>query len=45
MRRIAVVGIVGVVALGLVGCGELEVHRTGSPDAQEIAEARAAQAG
>ncbi|HYQ75829.1 hypothetical protein [Cellulomonas sp.] len=43
MRRIAVAGIVGVVALGLVGCGELSVHRTGSPDAREIAEARAAQ--
>lgn len=43
MRRIAVAGIVGVVALGLVGCGELSVHRTGSPDAQEIAEARSAQ--
>jgi ABC-type phosphate transport system substrate-binding protein len=30
MRRIAVAGIVGVVALGLVGCGNLTIERTGS---------------
>lgn len=42
MRRIVVAGMVAVVALGLVGCGELSVHRTGSPDAREVAEARAA---
>jgi ABC-type phosphate transport system substrate-binding protein len=42
MRRIAVAGMVGVVALGLVGCGNLTIERTGSAHARESTEERAA---
>jgi ABC-type phosphate transport system substrate-binding protein len=44
MRRIAVAGMVGVVALGLVGCGNLTIERTGSAAARETAAERAASA-
>lgn len=42
MRRIAVAGMVGAVALGLVGCGDLTIERTGSAHARESADERAA---
>lgn len=42
MRRIAVAGMVGVVALGLVGCGNLTIERTGSAHAREDAAERSA---
>jgi ABC-type phosphate transport system substrate-binding protein len=43
MRRIAVAGMVGVIALGLVGCGNLTIERTGSADAHRSDSERSAQ--
>ena len=42
MRRIAVAGMVGVIALGLVGCGNLTIERTGSADAHRNGSQRSA---
>jgi hypothetical protein len=44
MRRIAVAGMVGVVALGLVGCGNLTIERTGSAHSREATVERATAA-